>query len=73
VDRQRGGVALTLIIHADAEQALLRLSPADSRTPAELARGLPAPRRDLLLAKIALAAGDHQAADRRLQALPPKG
>ena len=67
------GTGSELLARADELEALLRLSLGDPRTPAELASGLPAPHRDLLLAKIALAAGDHQAADRRLQALPPEG
>jgi LuxR family transcriptional regulator, maltose regulon positive regulatory protein len=62
-----------LLARAGELEALLRLSLDDRQTPAELASGLPAPRRDLLLAKIALAAGDHQTAQRYLQALPPEG
>jgi LuxR family transcriptional regulator, maltose regulon positive regulatory protein len=62
-----------LLARADELEAQLRLSLGDQQTPAGLASGLPAPRRDLLLARIALAAGDHQAAQHRLQALPPEG
>ena len=40
------------------------------RSPAELANGLPAAPRSLLLARIALAAGDHQAAREHLRSLP---
>src|SRR5207247_4531441 len=40
----------------------LRLSLGDLRSPLELASGLPAACRGLLLARIALAAGDHHAA-----------
>jgi LuxR family transcriptional regulator, maltose regulon positive regulatory protein len=46
----------------------LRLSLGDLRSAAELASGLPAPRRGLLLARIALAAGDHHAAQQHLRA-----
>ena len=45
----------------------LRLSLGDLRSPAELASKLPAARRGLLLARIALAAGDHHAAQEHLQ------
>ena len=47
---------------ADELEALLRLSLGDLRTPAELAGGLPAAQRALLLARIALASGEHDAA-----------
>ena len=49
-----------LLARADELEALLRLSLGDLRTPAELASRLPAARRGLLLARIALASGDHQ-------------
>src|ERR1700749_2383339 len=52
-------------------EALIRLSHGDPSTPARLADGLPAARRSLLLARIALAAGDHHAAHDQLRALPP--
>jgi LuxR family transcriptional regulator, maltose regulon positive regulatory protein len=55
---------------ADELEALLRLSLGDLRSPAELADGLPAARRGLLLARVALAAGDHQAALGHLKELP---
>jgi LuxR family transcriptional regulator, maltose regulon positive regulatory protein len=58
-----------LLARADELEALIRLSLGDPRTPAELAAGLPAARRALLLAKIALAAGDHQSAREHLQPL----
>jgi LuxR family transcriptional regulator, maltose regulon positive regulatory protein len=64
-----GGGAV-LLSRADELEALLRLSLGDLRTPAELASRLPATRRRLLLARIALASGDHQAAQEHLQALP---
>ena len=57
-----------LLARADELEALLRLSLGDPRIPAELASGLPAARRELLLAKIALASGDHRAAREHLQA-----
>jgi LuxR family transcriptional regulator, maltose regulon positive regulatory protein len=46
----------------------MRLSLGDLRSAVELAARLPAGRRDLLLARIALAAGDHHAALDYLQA-----
>jgi LuxR family maltose regulon positive regulatory protein len=52
-------------------EAVLRLSLGDLRSPAGLASGLPAARRDLLLARIALAAGEHHTARERLQRIPP--
>ena len=60
-----------LLARADELEALLRLSLGDLRTPAELAGRLPAARRALLLARIALAAGNHHAAQQNLQAPPP--
>jgi LuxR family transcriptional regulator, maltose regulon positive regulatory protein len=54
---------------ADELQADLRLSLGDLRFPAELASGLPADRRTLLMAKIALAAGDGHAAREQLRGL----
>jgi LuxR family maltose regulon positive regulatory protein len=57
-----------LLARADEQEALLRLSLGDLRTPAELAGSLPAARRGLLLAKIALAAGDHTAMHEHLRA-----
>ena len=64
----RGGSVL--LTRADELEALLRLSLGDPRTPADLAGRLPATRRGLLLARIALANGDHQDAQEHLQALP---
>ena len=58
-----------LLTQADELEALIRLSLGDLSSPAELARGLPAARRGLLLAKVALAAGDHQTALNHLQPL----
>ena len=62
------GTGSVLLARADELEALLRLSLGDLRSPAELASGLPAIPRGLLLAKIALAAGDHHAARQHLQA-----
>jgi LuxR family transcriptional regulator, maltose regulon positive regulatory protein len=64
------GSGSVLLTRADELEALLRLSLGDPRTPAELASRLPATRRGLLLARIALASGDHQQAQEHLQALP---
>ena len=63
------GGGSVLLTRADELEALLRLSLGDPRTPAELADRLPATRRSLLLARIALASGDHQHAREHLQAL----
>jgi len=59
-----------LIARADEHEALLRLSLGDLRSPAALAGGLPAVRRELLLARVALAAGDPRAAIDRVTGLP---
>jgi LuxR family maltose regulon positive regulatory protein len=54
---------------ADEQEAVLRLSLGDLRTPADLGSGLvPHGRRCLLLAKVAIAAGDQQAAQEQLRA-----
>ena len=53
---------------ADELEALTRLQLGDVCSATELAGGLSAARRDLLLARIALAAGDHHAAQVHLQA-----
>ena len=66
------GTGSVLLARADELEALLRLSLGDLHSPAELASGLPAARRALLLARVALAAGDHHAAREHLQA-PPLG
>ena len=60
-----------LLTRADELEALLRLSLGDLNTPVKLATGLPAGRRGLLLARIALAAGDHHTAHEQLQSLSP--
>jgi LuxR family transcriptional regulator, maltose regulon positive regulatory protein len=62
-----------LLARADEQEALLRLSLGDLRSPAELASRLPGVHRELLLARIALAAGDHHAAQQHLQAVTPGG
>jgi LuxR family maltose regulon positive regulatory protein len=62
------GTGSALLARADELEALMRLLLGDLRSPVELAARLPAGRRDLLLARIALAAGDHQAAHEYLQA-----
>jgi LuxR family maltose regulon positive regulatory protein len=63
------GTGSVLLARADELEALLRLSLGDLRSPAELAAGLPTARSELLLARIALAAGDHHAAREHLQSL----
>src|SRR5580700_4817771 len=60
-----------LLAQADEQEALVRLSLGDLRSPAELASRLPVVRRELLLARIALSDGDHQAALQHLQAVTP--
>ncbi|HKA98414.1 MAG TPA: LuxR C-terminal-related transcriptional regulator [Streptosporangiaceae bacterium] len=56
-----------LLARADELEALLRLSLGDLRSAGELAGGLPAARRCLLSARIALATGDHHAALEQLR------
>ncbi|HEX5295126.1 MAG TPA: LuxR C-terminal-related transcriptional regulator [Streptosporangiaceae bacterium] len=65
------GAGPALRARADELEALIRLSQGDPSTPTRLADGLPAAHRSLLLARIALAAGDHHAAQDQLRALPP--
>jgi LuxR family transcriptional regulator, maltose regulon positive regulatory protein len=65
------GTGSVLLARADELEALLRLSLGDPRPAAELARGLPAHRRELLQARIALADGDYQAAQQLLRAPVP--
>ncbi|MGE5288056.1 MAG: LuxR C-terminal-related transcriptional regulator, partial [Micromonosporaceae bacterium] len=60
-----------LLARAGELEALLRLRAGDLSTPAKLASGLPTARRGLLLARIALASGDHQTAREHLQSLSP--
>jgi len=62
------GTRSVLLARADELEALLRLSLGDLHSPVELASGLPAARRGLLLARVALASGDHPAAREHLQA-----
>jgi LuxR family transcriptional regulator, maltose regulon positive regulatory protein len=66
------GTGSLLLARADELEALLRLSLGDLRSPAGLAGRLPAARRGLLLARVALAAGNHQAALTHLAALSPE-
>ncbi len=61
----------TLLARVDEQEALLRFSLGDLRSPAELASRLPVVRRELLVTRIALAAGDHHAARQHLQAVTP--
>ena len=62
------GTKSVLLARADELKALLRLSLGDLRSAAGLASGLPATRRGLLLARVALAASDHAAAMEYLDA-----
>src|SRR6185312_3959741 len=64
------GGSKALLARADEEEALLRLSLGDPRAPAELASRLPAVRRSLLLARVALAAGDPHTVRELLRAVP---
>jgi LuxR family maltose regulon positive regulatory protein len=64
-----GGSKSLLLRRADELEALLCLSLGDLDAPAELATRLPPAPRGLLLAKIALAAGDHRTAAEHLH--PP--
>jgi LuxR family maltose regulon positive regulatory protein len=63
------GTRSLLLGRADELEALLRLSLGDPRSPVELARRLAAAPRSLLLAKVALASGDHHTAQQHLQSL----
>jgi LuxR family maltose regulon positive regulatory protein len=56
-----------LLARADEAEALIRLSSGDLHSPAELAGRLTAWRREMLLARLALAAGDHVTARRHLE------
>jgi LuxR family maltose regulon positive regulatory protein len=58
-----------LAARADELEAQIRLSLGDLRSPAELAGRLPGVRRELLLARIALASNDHDTAQACLQQL----
>jgi DNA-binding NarL/FixJ family response regulator len=66
------GTGSVLLARADELESLIRLSLGDPCTPAELAGRLPAVRRHLLLAQIALAAGDHETAEQHLDSVPGK-
>jgi LuxR family transcriptional regulator, maltose regulon positive regulatory protein len=65
------GTTSVLLTRADELEALLRLALGDLRSATGLASGLPATRRGLLSARVALAASDHAAAVEHLDALPP--
>jgi LuxR family maltose regulon positive regulatory protein len=65
------GTKSVLLARADELEAQLRLALGDLRSATGLAGGLPATRRGLLLARVALAAGDHAAAAEYLDALSP--
>ena len=65
------GTTSVLLARADELEALLRLALGDPRSATGLASGLPATRRNLLLARVALAASDHHAAVEHLDALSP--
>jgi LuxR family transcriptional regulator, maltose regulon positive regulatory protein len=71
--RVLAGTKSLLLARADELEALLRLSLGDLRAPAELASGLPTPRRSLLLARAALAASNHRTALEHLQAMQAEG
>ena len=62
------GSGSVLLTRADELEALLRLSLGDLCSSHDLASRLPASRRDLLRARIAIAAGDDHAAQEQLQA-----
>jgi LuxR family maltose regulon positive regulatory protein len=59
-----------LLARADELEALLRLSLGDVPSATDLAAALPAARRALLHAQIALATGDHHAAQEHLRSPP---
>ena len=65
------GACAMLAARADELEAVLRLALGDLRTPAELAAGLPPGRAALLLARTALAAGDHHGAAEHLAGVRP--
>jgi ATP/maltotriose-dependent transcriptional regulator MalT len=70
--RVLAGTASALLARADELEALLRLSLGDLQSAARLADGLPAAPRGLMLARIALAAGEYRTAQQHLQA-PSQG
>ena len=63
--------SVAVLARADEQEALLSLSLGDIHAAVELAGHLPATRRRLLLAKIALAAGDHHAVREHLREIAP--
>jgi len=64
------GTGSVLRARANELEARLQLSLGDPHTPTELADRLPAARRSLMLAQIALAAGNYHAAQQHLQSPP---
>jgi LuxR family maltose regulon positive regulatory protein len=64
------GAGPVLLAQADELEALLRLSLGDVGSAADLANRLPAARRPPLLARIALAVGDHRGALGHVQSAP---
>jgi LuxR family transcriptional regulator, maltose regulon positive regulatory protein len=60
-----------LLARADELEAIIRLSLGDARAPAELTSRLAPAHRSLLLARIALAAGDHHGAHEHLRSPSP--
>jgi LuxR family transcriptional regulator, maltose regulon positive regulatory protein len=74
--RVLGGPASPMLAQADELEALVRLTLGDSSRASELALTLAGERGNLLLARVALASGDHQAArhhlDRTTEHLSPR-
>ncbi len=62
------GTTSVLLARADELEGLLRMTLGDLRSATGLAENLPATPRRLLLARIALAANDHEAAEQHLDA-----
>jgi LuxR family transcriptional regulator, maltose regulon positive regulatory protein len=62
------GTRSPLLARADEAEAVLRLALGDLRTPAQLTISLPPVSREMLQARIALAAGDHHTAQQHLHA-----
>ncbi len=65
------GHSQALLARADETEALIRLSAGDLSSLADLAGRLPAGRRAVLLARIALGGGDHLTAQKHLRAPAP--
>ncbi len=71
--RTLAGTRSVLLTRADELESLLRSRLGDRTFAAELVGGLPPARRHLLLARIALASGDHRTATEQLRSLSPDG